>query len=262
MREGDQPGREPPTVVVTGAAGGIGGAVATLLVAGGHRVVGVDVAADGLATLGASMGERLVPLVADVADPVTHERAVELAGSSLSGWVNCAGYNILGSVAEIDRATYERGMAVNLGGTFWGTAAAVRAMLGLGGGSIVNLSSEQASFGFPGMAAYAASKGGIVSLTRQVAAEYASRGIRCNAVSPGVIRTPIQAQLQQSPAAAAAFDAWVAPLTPVGRLGTPEEVARVVAFLLSEAAGFITGTVITIDGGHAVTPSNSHLSLA
>jgi NAD(P)-dependent dehydrogenase (short-subunit alcohol dehydrogenase family) len=246
----EQAGRR--SVVITGAARGIGRAIAACLHVDGWVVVGVD------QDEGVAEAVGIVAVVGDVADPRTNERAADVAEglAPLRGWVNNAGYNIVGAVHEIAPAEYERGMAVNLGGAFWGTAAAVRRMLANGGGSIVNMSSAQADFGFPRRAAYAASKGAIASLTRQVAAEFVRRGVRCNAIAPGVVSTPMVeleiAEAQDPVAARRAIDV----LAPIGRRGTPEDIARAARFLLSDDASFITGQVLVVDGGHAVVPAN------
>jgi NAD(P)-dependent dehydrogenase (short-subunit alcohol dehydrogenase family) len=243
------------SAVVTGAAQGIGRAAALRLLAQGWDVVGIDIDGLGLAddvwtTAGSG---SFFALVGDVADSSTHASAAEAAESMspLRGWFNNAGYNIMGSVAELGPEAYERGLDVVLGGVFRGTAEACRHMQDTGG-AIVNMASIQGLMGFPGFAAYATCKAGIVGLTRQVAAEYASRGVRCNAVSPGLIATDLAtrtlAEAADPEAVRAAWDV----LCPIGRWGTPEDVAAAVSFLLSEEAGFITGHNLVIDGGATV----------
>jgi NAD(P)-dependent dehydrogenase (short-subunit alcohol dehydrogenase family) len=163
---------------------------------------------------------------------------------------------VVGAIHEIDEETASRGMAVNFGGVFLGTQMAVRAMLDGGGGAIVNVSSLQARFGVRGFPLYAAAKGAVVSLTRQVAAEYADRGIRCNAVAPGVIQTPMNERLlRQRGHGRRSLEA----LSPMRRLGRAEEVAAAVAFLLGDEATFITGEVLAVDGGQQVIPPNHFL---
>lgn len=243
------------STVVTGAAQGIGRAAATRLIAQGWDVVGVDIDGPGLADDGwTTVGPgSFFALEGDVADAATHEAAAEAAESMspLRGWFNNAGYNITGSVAELSPEAYGRGLDVVLGGVFRGTAEACRRMQDTGG-AIVNMSSIQGLMGFPGFAAYATCKAGIVGLTRQVAAEYASRGVRCNAVSPGLIATDLAtrtlAEAADPEAVRAAWDV----LCPIGRWGTPADVAAAVSFLMSDDAGFITGHNLVIDGGATV----------
>ncbi|MBN9171325.1 MAG: SDR family oxidoreductase, partial [Microbacterium sp.] len=119
-------------------------------------------------------------------------------------------------------------------------------------GSIVNISSIHAAVGFPGFAAYAMAKGGIEALTRQVAAEYVASGIRCNAVAPGLIESEMNAQLLAEASDPDALQAAWSALTPMGRWGTPDDVAAVVAFLLDGASGYITGEVLAVNGGATV----------
>lgn len=252
------------TCVVTGAASGIGYGIAERFLRGGWAVVGLDLDGPGLA----GAAERLTrlgsfhPVVGDVADRADLERAASAVpeGGRLRCWVNNAGYNIHGSVHELDPASYERGVAVDLGGVFWGTSVAVRHFLARDGvGSIVNISSVTALQGFDDLAAYAMCKGGIISLTRQVAAEFVGRGIRCNAIAPGVIDTPINHRPGGSgrDPETGRFDAETERLfaarCPMGRPGQPSDVAEAAFFLAGEdTAGYITGQTLVVDGGCTV----------
>lgn len=249
--------------VVTGAAAGIGRAVAERFVRDGWTVVGVDVdekaMADTAAELGADGSFR--PALVDVADRDALARvgADADAVGALRCWVNNAAVNFMGSVDDMDPAVLERGVAVNFGGVFWGTHAAVTRMLANGGGSIVNISSVQSLMGIKGFAGYAACKGAVNALTRQVAAEYAGRGIRCNAVSPGVIVTEMHRRLLAEHANPDAVRLFHKALCPIGRMGIPEDVAEAVYFLgQEETAGFITGQLIQVDGGATVVAPGQH----
>lgn len=245
--------------VVTGGAAGIGGAVVQRLLDGGDRVVVLDsneAAGERLVAELGSDGGRLSFLSGDVADPAAHEAAVAAAErlGELHLWVNNAGIATAGAVHETSEADFKRGLAVNFGGVFWGTSSAIRAMLPRGGGVIVNLTSVQALRGFPGYALYASTKGAIISLTVQVAAEFADRGIRCNAIAPGVILTEMNKRiLAEANDRDALLRSWRAQ-TPVGRTGTPDDVAAAVAYLASADAGFITGQTLIVDGGLTVAP--------
>jgi NAD(P)-dependent dehydrogenase (short-subunit alcohol dehydrogenase family) len=241
------------TTVVTGAATGIGRAIASAMAARG-RVVAVDVDEAGVSAL-AKEHESVIPITGDVADPATHDRAVEAVDGDISGWVNNAAVAIAGSIHELDPDDYRRLMSINLDGYVWGLRAATRAMLERGGGAIVNVSSTQAILGFRGYPAYAAAKGAVEALTRQVAAEYADRGIRCNAVAPGVILTEMNRQvLAESDDPDALRELWDL-LCPIGRWGKPADVAAGAVYLLDpERSGFVTGQVIVIDGAQTIAP--------
>jgi 3-oxoacyl-[acyl-carrier protein] reductase len=238
----------PGSVVVTGAAGGIGAAVVTAVHDAGYAVVGIDLAEAGWPA-------AATRVVGDVADPAVHEVAAAAASAlgPLAGWVNTAGIAAAAPVAEVSVDGYRRLMDINFGGTLWGVAAAVRAMSGAGG-SIVSISSTQAHVGFPGYPLYAASKGAIEALTRQVAAEYAAGGIRCNAIAPGVIATALNdrilAEAEDPDSLRASWDA----LCPIGRWGTADDVARLALYLIGPESGFLTGQVLTIDGGQTIVP--------
>ncbi|GAC1446038.1 MAG: SDR family oxidoreductase [Chloroflexota bacterium] len=242
--------------VVTGAASGIGHAITVRLLKAGYSVVAMDVDEAGLSGAAHEFERagRVSLLHGDVADDNALERAADAAEalSPLRVWVNNAGYNIISPIHQIDRATYDRGMAVVFGGVFWGTAIAVRHMLKGGGGSIINMSSIQGLVGFKGFPAYAAAKAGIIGLTRQVAAEYAGKGIRCNAIAPGVITTPLQEQtlavVDDPDALRRSWDI----LCPIGRWGLPNDVAEAALFLASDSSAFMTGQVLVLDGGATV----------
>ncbi|MEN3360786.1 MAG: hypothetical protein V7637_4768 [Mycobacteriales bacterium] len=241
----------PGSVVVTGAAGGIGAAVVTALHSAGYAVVGIDLAEAG-------WPQVATRLVGDVTDPAVHDAAAATATAlgPLVGWVNTAGIAAAAPVTDVSVEGYRTLIDINFGGTLWGVAAAVRAMRDAGGagGSIVSISSTQAHVGFPSYPLYAASKGAIEALTRQVAAEYAAAGIRCNAIAPGVIATALNdrilAEAEDPDSLRAAWDA----LCPIGRWGTADDVARLTRYLIGPESGFLTGQVLTLDGGQTIVP--------
>lgn len=232
--------------VVTGAASGIGRATVERLVAEGARVVAIDVRPCEPPAGGA---DRVVALEGDVSDPAVAEAAVRCALDRFGG------LHVLANVAGILRTarshehpldTWDRVLAVNLTGTFLACRAAIPAMLEAGGGAIVNTASTAALAGHPWAAAYSASKGGVLALTRTLAVEYARDGIRANCVCPGSIDTPITADF--------AFPEGVDTrlirrCMAIDRPRGPEVVAAAVAYLASDDAAHVNGESLRVDGG-------------
>jgi len=238
--------------VVTGAGSGIGHAIARAFLVDGWSVVGLDVdwenGRDVRSELG-SLGD-FVAIAGDVRDESALEAAADAAtdGRSLRCWVNNAGVNGVSSVHEMKREQYERVRSIALDGVVWASAVAVRRMLADSGGSIVNISSQHAILGYEGWPAYAACKAGVAGLTRQMSSDYCHRGIRVNAIAPGLIDTPPnEIILHRDPELREKF---VTALCPQGRVGTADDVAQAALFLASEErAGFITGQLLAVDGG-------------
>ena len=233
-------GLESLRVLVTGAAGGIGAAVTQRLVAEGARVAAADLQApDGIAE--ASVG-------GDVTDEDDAARVVEKARSALGGLdglVLTAGIHYVGPTHEMAAADFDRVLAVSARGTFLCLRAALPGMLQQRSGRIVTYGSTAALVGAPGLTAYAAAKGAVLQITRSVAAEYASQGIRVNCLCPGATDTPLLRRLMADRPDPEHF----AQAHPIGRFADADEIAAATAFLLSDDASYFIGSAVVCDGG-------------
>lgn len=238
--------------LITGAGTGIGEAIAKTFAGAGAAVVLTGRRKDMLERVSGEISEaggraQIVP--GDVTDEGHVRDAVGQAVRAfgkLTTLVNNAGVGAFGSpLHETDEATWQQVLAINLTGVFRVTKAAVPALVEAGGGAIVNVSSIAGQVGIPLSAAYSATKGGLDALTRCLAVDYAPQGIRCNAVSPGLVETPMAASLMNDPER----KAQVLAAYLLGRPGLPMEVAKLALFLASDDAAWVTGQIYTIDGG-------------
>ena len=249
------------SVVVTGAGQGIGRAILDRLLAEDWYVVGIELdptSADDLR--GAVPADRGLVIEGDVSDSAVLEEAATAASSNfrLGGWVNNAGILRNAPMHLAKRTEVQRVIAVNLEATYWGCSAAVRTFVDQGeGGAIVNISSIHGRNGYAEHSAYDMTKGGVDALTRSVAVEYGRLGVRVNAVAPGVVRTPLVESHLTASGDPRKAEAVLARGAPIGRIAEPTEIAAVVSFLLSEAASYVTGQSIAVDGGWTATNSGS-----
>ncbi len=233
------------SALVTGAARGIGRATAELLRARGAKVVASDIS-EAVHELASA---DIATITGDISNEDTAIRSVALASErfgKLDILVNNAGRTMNKPLIDMSVADWDAVMSVNGRGTFLHAREAVKAMIANGGGTIVNVSSIVAQVGMKDTAVYAASKAAIAQLTKVIAVEYGDRGIRANAVAPGVIETDIlEGIVEDSRATLASY----ASAHPLGRVGQPQDVAEVIAFLAAPASAFMTGTLVMVDGG-------------
>ena len=239
--------------LITGGSSGIGRATALACAREGARVAVADIVAAG--------GQETVRLIKEAGGEALFIQADMTRASELEAMVNtvvktygrldCAHNNAgiegaLGKTADYDEAAWDRVIAINLTGVWLCMKYEIPAMLNTGGGAMVNTASAAGLLGVPHMPAYAASKHGVIGLTKTAALEYAKAGVRVNAVCPGIIQTPMVERLTgERPGM---FEK-IATAEPVGRVGQPEEIAESVVWLCSDAASFVTGHAMSVDGG-------------
>ena len=241
---------EKSVALVTGGASGLGAATVQALVGGGGRAVIVDRDAATGQELARSIGNAVRFVAADVTSEEDIRKAIATAREAFGGLnvtVNCAGVGRFANSHEMPFEDWQRILNVNLTGTFLVCQAALRCMIETGRGSIVNIASNAGLMGQAYSAAYCASKGGVVNLTRALADEYIDRGIRVNCVAPGGIATPLQKAFYALPEGADPNKLGKV-RSPFGN-STPEEIAELVAFVASDQGRYMTGSIVSIDGG-------------
>jgi len=235
--------------LVTGAGSGLGRATALQLAAEGARVACLDIVADAVGKTVADIGSEARAYEVDVSNPDSVRPAVAAAAKDLgrpSLVFNCAGIGRFSHSAETPFDEWQRIIGVNLTGTFLVCQAAIPHLLA-GGGSIVNIASNAGLMGQPYSAAYCASKGGVVNLTRALADEYLKRHVRVNCLAPGGIETPLQNEFTKMPEGVT-WKEFRKVMTPLGN-SQPEEIANIALFVASDACRYMTGSIVSVDGG-------------
>ena len=245
------------TIVVTGAAQGIGRAIANLAIALGARVAGVDLNGDKLNAFAATTNGRLLPYVGNVADPEFTEatvRDIMARIGAIDGLVNNAGIIRPAMIEKMTLQQWSEVISVHLTGAFLWTQAVGRVMVAQGKagcesvGSIVNISSDAGRAGSIGQINYAAAKSGLLGMTMTAAKEWSKFGVRTNSVCFGVVETPMTETIRGDK-----FRDGMLARIPMGRWAAPEEAVKPVCFLLSDAASYITGQHIAVDGGYHIS---------
>ncbi len=246
---------EQRVAIVTGGARGIGLGIGQCLAKAGYRVALWDKDGKGAAASAAKLrdtGAEAIGLGCDIGKVVEVEKAASETESKLGLpylLVNNAGIRHRARLEDLSRADWDDEVAVNLSGAFQCTQTLGRRMLAAGKGVIVNIASMSGYIGHPLRGAYSPTKAGLLGLTNLTAVEWAARGIRCNAISPGIIVTPAHDAVYSNAEASEGRRAFV----PMGRLGDPSDIGDVVVFLASDSARFVTGVNIPVDGGTSQT---------
>jgi NAD(P)-dependent dehydrogenase (short-subunit alcohol dehydrogenase family) len=241
--------------VITGAASGIGFAISRLFAAQGATVVLIDLDPDRANLAATSITEKTGTPTAGFACDVGSEENVEKTFAEIAGpvdiLVNCAGLAHVGNLQSTSLVDFERLFAVNVRGTFLCMRAAIKTMLEANRGTILNMASIAATAGLPDRFAYSMTKGAVLSMTLSVAKDYLAHGIRCNCISPARVHTPfVDGFLAKNyPGQESEQIKVLAKSQPIGRMGTPEEIAMLALYLCSDASSFVTGVDYPIDGG-------------
>lgn len=242
--------------LITGGGSGIGAATARLMAAGGAQVVVADLVAARAQAVAAEVGGTALGV--DVADRAQVETMVADAVARhgrLDVLVNNAGIGIFGRTPDVDPAEWDRVVAINLHAVFYACRAAIPHLIADGGGAIVNTASISGLAGDYGFSAYNAAKAAVINYTRTLAIDHARDNVRVNALCPGLIATPLTAAAKELPGLEAHWHDQI----PMSRAGTPEEMAEVIAFLASDAASYMTGSIVVADGGQTAWTGQPNL---
>ena len=234
------------TALITGAASGIGSAIAGAFAAAGARVVAVDLDGEAARARAAELGDGHVGLTGNVADPGSVAEFAAAAGP-VDVLVTCAGIVDLAPAEDLDPAVFVRTLSINLTGTFLTAQAVGRGMLARGRGKVITMASQAATVALDGHAAYCASKAGVVGLTKVLASEWAGRGVTANSISPTVVLTELGRKAWDGPKGEAAKAA-----IPTGRFALPREIAGAALFLASGASDMVNGADLVVDGGYTI----------
>ena len=234
------------TAFVTGGGGGIGGAICRALAQDGCRVVVADLITEHAQKVAAEAEGVAVAL--DVRDPASVEAAAATAGD-VDVLVNCAGWDELVPFLETDEAFMQKVLDINLAGPIRVTRALLGGMVDRRWGRVVNIASDAGRVGSSLESVYSAAKGGVITFTKTIAREMARYGVTANAICPGPTDTPLLAGIVEAGADSARVIASMTKAVPMRRLGTPDDIAPAVAFLASDAAGYITGQTLSVSGG-------------
>jgi len=245
------------TAVITGAASGIGQAIALTFAKQGARVIVLDLseaAGKAVGTQIAALGPAPLVFACNVADREAVRstfEAIDASGSRIDILVNNAGIAHIGNLGSTDEAAFDKVYGVNVKGVYLCAQAGIERMLAQGSGVILNMASIASLIGVEDRFAYSMSKGAVLSMTRSIAVDYMSKGIRCNCICPARVHTPFVDRFlaENYPGREAAMFEQLSKYQPIGRMGTADEVAAMALYLCSDEASFITGQAFPIDGG-------------